>query len=98
MRENRTKGDAMANRFDFGGGHVFIGNIEIDGTTGIVISHSEEAHGVGDKNPEWANGESLYYPKEDDVLLMATKRDGATVLRNMVDSLCLRMDGFTVED
>jgi len=88
----------MANRFDFGDGHVFIGNIEIDGVQGVVISHSDEKHEVDDKNPAWQGEErqTPYTPKDDDVLLMATSREGARVLQNMVNATCLIMDGFTV--
>ena len=90
--------EKMNKRFDFGDGHVFIGNIEQDGVNGLVISHSEEKHSVDDKNPEWGDKKTPYVPKEDDVLLMATSREGARVLQNMVNALCLIMDGFEIED
>ena len=88
----------MKNTFEFGSGHVFIGNIEIEGVKGLVISHSEEAHEIDSKNPEWADKTTPYEFKEDDVLLMATSREGATVLQNMVNAMCLLMDGFEVDD
>ena len=90
----------MTNRFNFGDGHVFIGNIEIDGVMGVVVSHSKQEHDVDAKNPEWTgeNRSEPYTPKDDDVLLMATTRDGARVLQNMVNALCLLLDGFTVSE
>ena len=32
----------MANRFDFGDGHVFIGNIEIDGVQGVIEAEDRQ--------------------------------------------------------
>jgi len=88
----------IENRFEFGSGHVFIGNIEQEGVNGLVISHSKEKHSVDDKNPEWGDKKTPYIPKEDDVLLMCTSREGARVLQNMVNALCLIMDGFEIDD
>ncbi len=88
----------MAQRFDFGDGHVFIGNIEIDGVNGVVISHSDISHDIGAKNPEWDDKSTKYHPKEDDVLLMATTREGANVMQAMVNALCLIEDGFSVTE
>ena len=85
------------NEFVFGGGHVFVGNFNREGQHGILISHSEKSHGIGDKNPEWHDGKP-YQPEGDDVLLMASSLEGARVLQEMVNGMCLIMNGYEVTE
>ena len=76
-----------------GDGAFQLHHIEHMGKKGILFSENSEKQKIGSLGP-WEDGE--YEPKETDVILFVKNKESLVVLRDYVDGLSLKMNGWDV--
>ncbi|MCE5211868.1 MAG: hypothetical protein LLG40_09975 [Deltaproteobacteria bacterium] len=84
---------------EMGKGNVFVGEIfrKEDECFGLLFCKVDQQHAIGEKDPDWKDGEP-YKPKDTDVVIWVPSLDSARVILDRVAILNLQLNGYQVID
>jgi len=84
-----------------GNGCVSLTTVERNGRKGVLLEQTCEPHDIN-SIPSAASGatqaNSVYQPKESDVIIWVDNLESARVLQDIVSRLCLELNGYCIGD